>query len=130
VPATDNGRYQDVPGLLASVFNTNGNFSDDKTTGKLAGLAQVAGQTGQFRTKSLRNLKLSGPFMHSGQLATLEEVVAFYNAGGGTPPTGATKDPKISALSLSTEQQADLVEFLKTLSGAPVSAELLTDTSK
>jgi cytochrome c peroxidase len=130
VPATDNGRFQDVPGLLASAFNTNGVFSDNTTTGKLAGLAQDASQTGRFRTKSLRNLSQSGPFMHSGQFATLEEVVAFYVAGGGTPPTGATKDPMLAPLTLSAQQQTDLVEFMKTLSGEPVSAELLTDTSK
>ncbi len=130
VPTTDSGRYNDVAPLLSSPFNTNGNFSDNKTTGKLAGLAQVAEQTGQFRTKSLRNLSLSGPFMHGGQLATLADVVAFYDAGGGTPPIGATKDPKLAPLGLSAQEQADLVELLKTLSGAPVPAELLTDTSK
>jgi len=130
VPAADKGRFQDLPPLLASPFNTNGTFSDNTTTGKLAGLAPDAVQTGQFRTKSLRNLSLSGPFMHSGQFATLEDVVAFYNAGGGTPPMDGTKDPKLAALSLSTQQQADLVAFLKTLSGEPVPAELLTDLSK
>jgi len=116
--------------LLASAFTTNGLFSDDKTTGKLTGLAQEAGQPGQFRTKSLRNVALSGPFMHNGSFATLEDVVTFYNVGGGTPPTNGVKDPKIVALSLSAQQQADLVAFLKTLSGEPVPAELLTDTSK
>jgi len=130
VPATDNGRFQDVPPLLTSAFNTNGTFSDDTTTGKLTGLAQNAAQTGQFRTKSLRNLSLSGPFMHSGQFATLEEVVAFYVAGGGTPPANGTKDPKLAPLSLSAQDQADLVAFLRTLSGEPVPAELLTDMSK
>ncbi|MDQ3333650.1 MAG: hypothetical protein M4D80_00590 [Myxococcota bacterium] len=130
VPATDNGRFQDLPPLLASAFNTNGNFSDDKTTGKLTGLAQEVAQTGQFRTKSLRNLSLSGPFMHSGQFASLDEVVAFYNMGGGTPPANGTKDPKMVALSLSMQAQSDLVAFMRTLSGEPVAAELLVDTSK
>jgi cytochrome c peroxidase len=130
VPATDNGRFQDVPPLLASAFNTNGNFSDDKTTGKLTGLAQDVAQTGQFRTKSLRNLSLSGPFMHSGQFVSLDEVVAFYNAGGGTPPAGGTKDPKMVPLSLSMQAQTDLVAFMRTLSGELVPVELLVDTSK
>jgi cytochrome c peroxidase len=128
VPATDNGRFADVPPLLASAFSSNGAYSDDTTTGKLTGLAQDASQTGQFRTKSLRNLSLSGPFMHSGSFATLEEVVAFYNAGGGLP--GGMKDPKIVALSLSTEDQANLVAFMKTLSGEPVRVDWLVDTSK
>ena len=130
VPATDNGRFQDVPPLLASAFNTNGNFSDDKTTGKLAGLAQDAAQTGQFRTKSLRNLSQSGPFMHSGQFASLDEVVTFYNDGGGTPPANGTKDPKMVPLALTMQQREDLVNFMRALSGAPLPAELLVDTSK
>jgi len=85
VPATDNGRYQDVPALLASAFNTNGAFSDDTATGKLTGLAQDASQMGQFRTRTLRNVAQSAPFMHSGQFATLADVVAFYDQGGGDP---------------------------------------------
>jgi hypothetical protein len=48
VPATDNGRNTDVVPLLASVFNTNGVFSDDTATGKLTGLVQVDAQKGQF----------------------------------------------------------------------------------
>ncbi|MBA3397939.1 MAG: hypothetical protein H0T89_35270 [Deltaproteobacteria bacterium] len=130
VPAADLGRFQDVPGLLGSPFNSNGNFSDDKLTGRLTNLTQQAAQTGQFRTKSLRNVAQSAPFMHSGQHATLADVVAFYNTGGGTPPAGITKDPLLQPLALSPQQQADLVAFLETLTGADVSAELVTDTSK
>ena len=130
VANTDLGRFNDIPPLLASPFNTSGAFSDNTTTGKLAGLAQHASQAGQFRTKSLRNVAASGPFMHAGQHATLDDVVAFYNAGGGTPPNGAAKDPKLQPLNLSATQQADLVAFLKTLTGQPVAAELVVDTSK
>ena len=66
--------------------------------------------------------------MHAGQLATLEAVVSFYNAGGGEVPTGSaagtTKDPLLTPLGLSDAEQADLVEFLKTLSGEPIPPSL------
>jgi cytochrome c peroxidase len=131
VPATDNGRFQDVPPLLASPFNTNGAFSDDTTTGRLTGLAQVESQRGQFRTKSLRNVAHSAPYMHAGQFATLEDVVAFYNAGGGdVGTTGIVKDARIVPLGLSAGEAADLVELLHALSGEPVPTPRLVDTSK
>ena len=132
VPATDNGRFQDVPALLASAFNTNGAYSDDTATGKLAGLApDAATQMGMFRTPTLRNVATSGAFMHSGQFATLAEVITFYDAGGGDPgTTGVVKDPLIVPLGLSAQDKTDLVEFLKTLTGDSVPASLLVDTSK
>jgi hypothetical protein len=55
--------------------------------------------------------------------------VGFYNAGGGTAATGSTKDPLIVPLGLTSAEQVDLVAFLSTLSGAPIPATLVTDTS-
>ena len=131
VPATDDGRYQDVPALLASPFNSDGPYSDDTTTGKLDGLAQVESQRGQFRTKSLRNVATSAPYMHAGQHATLDEVVEFYRVGGGDPgATGIVKDPLIVALDLSATDADDLVAFLETLTGEPVPPARLVDISK
>ncbi len=129
VPATDLGRFTDIAPLLASPFNVNGVFSDDTTTGKLDDLAQDDAQRGQFRTKSLRNIAESGPYMHAGQLATLAEVVAFYNAGGGTV-AGIVKDPLLEPLGLDAGKQTDLVEFLTTLTGKPIPAALVVDISK
>jgi cytochrome c peroxidase len=131
VPASDLGRYQDVPALLASAFNTAGAFSDDTTTGMLTGLVQDNSQKGQFRTKGLRNLAQSGPFMHDGTLATLADVIAFYDAGGGDPgTTGIVKDALVQPLGLSAQDRADLAAFLGALVGDPVPAHLLADTSQ
>jgi cytochrome c peroxidase len=130
VPMMDFGRYQDVPALLASPFNSDGVYSDDRTTGKLTGLAQAEAQRGTFRTASLRNVAASGPYMHAGQLATLADVVAFYNAGGGPVPDGVTKDPRIRPLGLTAQEQSDLVELLETFTGAPIPANRLADISK
>jgi len=131
VPAIDNARFNDVVPLLVSPFNTIGTFSDNITTGKLVGLVQVESQRGQFRTKSLRNIADSAPYMHAGQLATLADVVAFYNVGGGdVGTTGIVKDPRIQPLNLDDAQQADLVAFLETLTGESVPADRVVDTSK
>ena len=61
--------------------------------------------------------------MHSGQLATLEDVIAFYVAGGGTPVAG-TRSDLLLPLALTAQDVADLVEFLTTLQGTPVPMSL------
>jgi cytochrome c peroxidase len=63
--------------------------------------------------------------MHSGQLATLAAVVAFYDAGGGTAAAGSIKSPAMVPLNLSASERVDLVTFLGTLGGEPVPANLL-----
>lgn len=70
----------------------------------------------KFSTPSLRNIALTAPYMHDGRFATLEEVVAHYNA----PATRTeTLDPNLAkhpnGLGLSEADQAALVAFLKAL---------------
>jgi cytochrome c peroxidase len=67
----------------------------------------------KFRTPSLRELKYTAPYMHNGTLATLADVVDFYNKGGGDAPN---KSPLIRPLNLSEHEQKDLVAFLEALS--------------
>jgi cytochrome c peroxidase len=75
----------------------------------------------KIRTPSLRNVELSGPYMHNGQLATLKDVVDFYNKGG-VREVGKMKNETISPLmfplNLSKQEVDDLVEFLKSLTGS------------
>jgi cytochrome c peroxidase len=68
---------------------------------------------GKFKTPTLRGLTRTAPYMHDGSLATLEEVVAFYNKGG---QPNAALDPLIGPLGLSAADERDLVAFLKALS--------------
>ncbi len=68
---------------------------------------------GKFRTPSVRELKYTGPYMHNGVFNTLEEVVAFYNRGGGE---AANKTPLLKPLGLSEDEVKDLVAFLEALS--------------
>ncbi|MHA1548555.1 MAG: cytochrome-c peroxidase [Alphaproteobacteria bacterium] len=72
---------------------------------------------GKFMTPTLRELRYTAPYMHNGVIATLEDVVAFYNAGGGDDPN---KDPRIKPLGLSREERSNLVAFLDALSGDPL----------
>jgi cytochrome c peroxidase len=68
----------------------------------------------KYKTPSLRNLTLTAPYMHDGSVATLAEVVAFYDGGGVDHPL---LDPKIRQLDLSGREQADLVAFVEALTG-------------
>ncbi len=68
---------------------------------------------GQFLTPTLRNVSDTAPYMHDGSLATLEDVVNFY-AAGGIPHSGL--DPGITALDLDQQERIDLVTFLHSLS--------------
>ena len=69
---------------------------------------------GAFKTPSLRNIALSGPYMHDGSHKTLKEVVDFY-IGGGSSNDHLDKD--IKALTLNKQEREDLIAFLGSLTG-------------
>jgi cytochrome c peroxidase len=69
---------------------------------------------GAFKTPTLRNVAVSGPYMHDGKLKTLKDVVDFYAGQGNSNPY---LDKRISAIQLSGRDRADLVEFMKSLTG-------------
>lgn len=75
---------------------------------------------GKFKTPSLREVAGTSPYMHHGALQTLEEVLGFYNRGGGD---GLDKDPALKHLDLSKQEIQDIVEFLKSLSGKETEVE-------
>jgi len=66
---------------------------------------------GAFRTPSLRNVDLRGPYMHTGQFDTLQEVIDFYDRGGDFNPPN--KSPLIQPLGLSAQQKAALLAFVQ-----------------
>jgi len=70
---------------------------------------------GRFKTPTLREVARTAPYMHDGSLATLEEVVDFYNRGGNANPY---LDPILEPLDLSDEEKRALVAFLGSLSGS------------
>ncbi|MDB4973489.1 MAG: uncharacterized protein JWN48_1830 [Myxococcaceae bacterium] len=125
VPESDDGRFKDIPPLLASPFSSATAASDDVNTGRLLGLTNppAAETRGQFRTPDLRGVALTAPYMHAGQLASLEEVVDFYDRGGGTPASGS-RDPLLVPLHLSSDERSDLRAFLGTLTGERIPDQL------
>ncbi len=69
---------------------------------------------GKFKTGQLRMIGVTGPYMHNGAFATLEEVVEFYDAGGGIDPSGqGLVDTRLVPLGLTASEKADLVQFLR-----------------
>ena len=78
---------------------------------------------GKFRTPSLRYTRYSFPYMHNGMLATLRDVVEFYNDGGGKNEFAETKSPLIEPLGLTDAEVGDLVAFLESLSGDEILIE-------
>jgi len=68
---------------------------------------------GAFKTPTLRGLTETGPYMHDGSRATLEEVVDFYRKG---PAEGLHLDPELVPLDMSDKDARNLVAFLKALS--------------
>lgn len=131
LPRVDNGRYDDLQKTLASAFTGAGKFSDDQAGGmaKLAGMQVTDDLKGLFRTPMLRQVSNTGPYMHTGSLLTLEDVVQFYNWGGGTADFSGTKSASMVPLLLSNDDLTDLVAFLNSLTGEPPPAELGKDTS-
>jgi cytochrome c peroxidase len=79
------------------------------------GRFQVTGNAnnmGEFRTPSLRNVGLRGPYFHDGKFATLDEVVDFYNRGGDFNAANINHN-LIRPLGLSPQQKSDLLAFLR-----------------
>jgi cytochrome c peroxidase len=69
---------------------------------------------GAFKTPTLRDVEVTAPYMHDGSLATLEEVVEHYDKGGIPNPS---LDPDMTKLSLTAPETADVVAFMKALTG-------------
>ena len=78
---------------------------------------KVAVLKGAFKTPTLRDVALTAPYMHNGAYRTLEEVVEHYDRGGDATDN---LDPEMKPLKLSAREKADLVAFMKSLTGEPM----------
>jgi cytochrome c peroxidase len=86
---------------------------DDPDLGRFE-VTRQPGDRYAYKTPTLRNVALTAPYMHDGSLATLEEVVEFYDRGGIDNPG---KDPLLARLGLTVEEKQALVAFLRALTG-------------
>ncbi|MBI4421556.1 MAG: c-type cytochrome [Gemmatimonadetes bacterium] len=88
----------------------NGAFAD-------SGRFSVTGRSddlGAFKTPTLRDVALTAPYMHDGSVATLEDVLEFYDDGGRRNPH---LDAALRPLGLRADERAALVAFLRSLTG-------------
>lgn len=97
--------------FTSNAFKNNGTLPDDPDAGRQEVTARSS-DFGKFKIPTLRNVAVSGPYMHDGSLETLDEVIAAYVQGGrGHPNT----DPTIHPLELGAKEQRDLRAFLESL---------------
>jgi len=99
-------------------YSTSGmpNYMNARTDVGSHAITKNERDKGKFFTPTLRELKYTAPYMHNGTLKTLEDVIEFYDRGGG-------KGSQLKALGLSPEDKKALVAFLLALSGDPVTVE-------
>lgn len=108
---------------LDTVFRNNGLLSDAEQVGRgLGGITGNRFDDGKFKVPTLRNIELTAPYMHDGRFNTLEEVVDFYSSSIHLNQNIDINFSKIGdridtygGLGLSSEEKANLVTFLKTL---------------
>jgi cytochrome c peroxidase len=95
------------------------NFSDERlhNTGvawRDGKLADIGARQGEFKTPTLREIARTAPYMHDGSMATLEQVIDYYDRGGNPNPA---LDPELRPLRLSAAEKQDLIAFLSSLNG-------------
>jgi len=101
---------------------TLGSPSEEGVT--FVGRGERVAVDGAFKTPTLRNIELTGPYFHNGGQATLEQVVEFYARGTDYGSTNRRdKDPDVGGFSLAGTDKADLVAFMKALTDPRVKHE-------
>ncbi len=125
---TDGNYYRTGTFELTNSANGGGGYGLDTTTRDTlhlldAGRAAVTRDTadiGKFRTPTLRNVALTPPYGAEGNVPSLEQVIATYNAGGtfgqSTASRVSNQDPRIRPLKLDSGQLLDLAAFINSLS--------------
>ena len=118
------------------------NFSDenfhnigvgyDEKTGKFADIgrweisppgAKNFAEKGAFKTPTIRDITRTAPYMHDGSEKTLEQVVEYYNKGGNKNPS---LDANMVPLNLTDTEKADIVAFMKSVTGETIIVKLPT----
>ncbi|MBL0217412.1 MAG: di-heme enzyme [Myxococcales bacterium] len=87
-------------------------------------LTQLDSDRGRYKPPTLRNIAVTAPYMHDGSMATLDEVVRFYERGGRLTTTGPNvgdgrlnpnKSPFVGGFVLTDQERSDLIAFLEAL---------------
>lgn len=117
--AADEGRWAGARAVRDDPFNCLGAYSD-AAAAECSALTQLQVDNpathGAFKTPSLRNVADRAPYMHAGQHATLEAVMEHYNMA----PAAAEGTSELVPLGLTDREMAQLVAFMRALSGGVV----------
>jgi cytochrome c peroxidase len=118
-----------VPFNNTGLYNIAGQFSYPPGSTGVHETTRDPKDVGRFKAPSLRNIAVTAPYMHDGSVATLEDVLAHYAAGGRTIADGPhrgvgrdnpNKNPSIRGFELTAAQRADVIAFLESLTDADV----------
>ena len=113
----DGGRHDGIKKLLSSKFNLLGSYNDDASRASVTKTTHLKPEHrnfGEFKTPSLRNVGYTGPYMHSGEMLTLTDVVRHYSELN-VDRLHADGESILKPLKLTPGESADLVAFLQTL---------------
>jgi len=128
VALPDIGRLAGIQVLLEDDSSAGGPWSDDRN-GPRAGLVRYLTPrpevAGQVKTPSLRNVALSAPYMHEGQLAGLRDVLHYYSTLEGRRGLPAQQERILAPLQLSEQEVDDLIAFLESLTDTRIEPALL-----
>jgi cytochrome c peroxidase len=119
IDAGDDGAASGFQKLANDPLNVQGAYADGNDGRDPTG----PGVNGGFRTPKLRCASARPSFMHTAQLRTLDDVVAFFNEGGNSGGYPGTNE--LTPLNLTSDESSDLVAFLKSLQGDGPPADLL-----
>jgi cytochrome c peroxidase len=104
------------PTIALEFSNTGLTDSEASETPVDEGLFQITREPadkGHFRAPTLRNIAVTGPYMHDGRIATLEAVIEHYATGGQAPAGRASS--LIRTFAVTSDEMHDLIEFLRSL---------------
>ena len=116
--------FQEIAFHNTGLYNIDGKGAYPANNTGVYEITSKPTDMGRFKAPTLRNIALTAPYMHDGSIATLEEVIDHYQAGGRTIKTGEFagigstnpfKSEFISGFKLSKSEKQDLLAFLRSL---------------
>jgi len=90
----------------------NGAFDDYELDAGRFRVTLDSSDIGKFKVPTLRNIELTGPYMHNGEYATLNDVIKRYKVGGSNH---STKSDLIQPFKISQKEEQYLISFMKSL---------------
>jgi cytochrome c peroxidase len=106
------------------LYNIDGEGAYPEPNTGIAAVTTDPDDMGKFKAPTLRNIAVTAPYMHDGSIATLDEVIEHYNAGGRTIANGPHagvgaaspfKSEFLKPMELTAQQKRDLIAFLESL---------------